>query len=243
MRHVNTALWCVCWAPDSGAPHRSPRGGADHWDGAQGQGAGTCNAPRGAAGAWVLLESAPSPRIVSERRSLSVLQGRACPDPLSCCVGTQVCALCSPSHTGLLAGSVALSPRVLLPPRASPPPLTWAAQPFHRASSSQPYLSTGAKPAASVDPWGAPTGAGTHSAPKGSDPWAAPQQPAPSAGKAADPWAAASAAKPVSSSGETPFLAPLLRSEHPTLHGESLSWSPPCPPGNPSLCFTTPPSN
>lgn len=188
---------------------------------------------------WVLLESAPSPRTVSGYRSLSVLQGRACPDPPSGCGGAQVCALCSLKHMSLPAGSAALSPWVLLPPRAGPPLLTPAAQPFHRASSSQPYLSTGAKPAASVDPWGAPTGAGTHSAPKGSDPWAAPQQPAPSAGKAADPWAAASAAKPVSSSGETPFLAPLLQSEHPTLHGESLSWSPPCPPGNPSLCFTS----
>ncbi|XP_059938630.1 epsin-2 isoform X1 [Mesoplodon densirostris] len=59
----------------------------------------------------------------------------------------------------------------------------------------------GAKTATSVDPWGVPTGAGTRSVPKGSDPWAAPQQPAPSAGKAADPWAAASAAKPASPSG------------------------------------------
>ncbi|XP_052514653.1 epsin-2 isoform X6 [Budorcas taxicolor] len=69
------------------------------------------------------------------------------------------------------------------------------------ASTSDPWPSFGAKPATSVDPWGPPTGASTHSAPKGSDPWAAPQQPAPSTGKAADPWAAASAAKPVSSSG------------------------------------------
>ncbi|XP_055263396.1 epsin-2 isoform X5 [Moschus berezovskii] len=74
------------------------------------------------------------------------------------------------------------------------------------ASTTDPWPSfgkdpPGAKPAASVDPWGAPTGAGTHAAPKGSDPWAAPQQPAPGAGKAADPWAAASATKPVSSSG------------------------------------------
>ncbi|XP_025136252.3 epsin-2 isoform X2 [Bubalus bubalis] len=81
----------------------------------------------------------------------------------------------------------------------------WGA-PAAPASTADPWPSfgkdpSGAKPAASVDPWGAPTGAGTHSAPKGSDPWAAPQQPAPSAGKAADPWAAASAAKPVSSSG------------------------------------------
>ncbi|XP_047564891.1 epsin-2 isoform X3 [Lutra lutra] len=60
---------------------------------------------------------------------------------------------------------------------------------------------TGAKPAASVDPWGMPTGTSTHSGPKGSDPWAAPQQPALRAGKTADAWAAASATKPVSSSG------------------------------------------
>ncbi|XP_030882358.1 epsin-2 [Leptonychotes weddellii] len=66
---------------------------------------------------------------------------------------------------------------------------------------SLPCLPIGAKPAASVDPWGVPTGTSTHSGPKGSDPWVAPQQPAPSAGKTADAWAAASAAKPVSSSG------------------------------------------
>uniref|UniRef100_A0AC11CRR4 Epsin 2 n=1 Tax=Ovis aries TaxID=9940 RepID=A0AC11CRR4_SHEEP len=76
----------------------------------------------------------------------------------------------------------------------------WGA-PAAPASTSDPWPSFGAKPATSVDPWGPPTGASTHSAPKGSDPWAAPQQPAPSTGKAADPWAAASAAKPVSSSG------------------------------------------
>ncbi|XP_048082623.1 epsin-2 isoform X2 [Ursus arctos] len=69
------------------------------------------------------------------------------------------------------------------------------------ASTSDPWPPFGAKPAASVDPWGVPTGASVHSGPKGSDPWAAPQQPAPSTGKTADAWAAASAAKPVSSSG------------------------------------------
>ncbi|XP_032697111.1 epsin-2 isoform X2 [Lontra canadensis] len=69
------------------------------------------------------------------------------------------------------------------------------------ASTSDPWPPFGAKPAASVDPWGVPTGASTHSGPKGSDPWAAPQQPAPRAGKTADAWAAASATKPVSSSG------------------------------------------
>ncbi|KAI4533378.1 hypothetical protein MG293_016397 [Ovis ammon polii] len=76
----------------------------------------------------------------------------------------------------------------------------WGA-PAAPAITSDPWPSFGAKPATSVDPWGPPTGASVHSAPKGSDPWAAPQQPAPSTGKSADPWAAASAAKPVSSSG------------------------------------------
>ncbi|XP_072586606.1 epsin-2 isoform X7 [Vulpes vulpes] len=69
------------------------------------------------------------------------------------------------------------------------------------ASTSDPWPPFGAKPAASVDPWGVPTGTSTHSVPKGSDPWAAPQQPAPSAGKTADAWAAASATKPISASG------------------------------------------
>uniref|UniRef100_A0A8C6CAI1 Epsin 2 n=1 Tax=Monodon monoceros TaxID=40151 RepID=A0A8C6CAI1_MONMO len=76
----------------------------------------------------------------------------------------------------------------------------WGA-PAAPSSTSDPWPSFGAKPATSVDPWGLPTGAGTRSVPKGSDPWAAPQQPAPSAGKAADPWAAGSAAKPASPSG------------------------------------------
>ncbi|XP_072794609.1 epsin-2 isoform X2 [Vicugna pacos] len=73
--------------------------------------------------------------------------------------------------------------------------------PAAAASTSDPWPSFGAKPAASVDPWGVPTGASTHSASKSSDPWAAPQQPAPSAGKTADAWAAAAAAKPAAASG------------------------------------------
>ncbi|XP_060146907.1 epsin-2 isoform X2 [Globicephala melas] len=77
----------------------------------------------------------------------------------------------------------------------------WGA-PAAPGSTSDPWPSFGAKPATSVDPWGVPTGAGARSVPKGSDPWAAPQQPAPSAGKAADPWAAASAAKPASPSAK-----------------------------------------
>ncbi|XP_019489140.1 PREDICTED: epsin-2 isoform X1 [Hipposideros armiger] len=64
------------------------------------------------------------------------------------------------------------------------------------AGTSDPWPSFGAKPAASVDPWGAPSGANSHSVSKSSDPWAAPQQPASS-----DAWAAASATKPVPTSG------------------------------------------
>ncbi|XP_070417263.1 epsin-2 isoform X2 [Equus przewalskii] len=74
--------------------------------------------------------------------------------------------------------------------------------PVAPASTSDPWPSYGAKPAASVDPWGVPTGTSTHSIAKSSDPWAAPQQPASSAGKTADAWAAASTAKPVSTSAE-----------------------------------------
>ncbi|XP_058532319.1 epsin-2 isoform X2 [Ochotona princeps] len=68
------------------------------------------------------------------------------------------------------------------------------------ASASDPWPSFGAKPAASVDPWGVPTGTSAHTVPKSSDPWAAPQQPAPGAGKT-DTWGVASAAKPMSTSG------------------------------------------
>ncbi|XP_074176309.1 epsin-2 isoform X4 [Rhinolophus sinicus] len=64
------------------------------------------------------------------------------------------------------------------------------------ASTSEPWPSFGAQPAASVDPWGVPPAASTHSVSRSSDPWAAPQQPAPS-----DAWAAALASKPVPTSG------------------------------------------
>lgn len=72
--------------------------------------------------------------------------------------------------------------------------------PATSASTSDSWSSFGAKPAASVDPWGVGTGSGTHSVAKSSDPWAASQPPAPSAGKTTDAWAAASASKPVSTS-------------------------------------------
>lgn len=66
------------------------------------------------------------------------------------------------------------------------------------ANISEPWPSFGTKPAASVDPWGVPTTVSTQSAPKNSDPWAASQQPASSAGKTADAWGPA---KPGSASG------------------------------------------
>lgn len=86
--------------------------------------------------------------------------------------------------------------------------LTPAAQDFLRASLSPARLPTGAKPASSVDPWGVPPGASTHSSSTGSESWAAPQRPAHGAERAADAWAAASAAKPAAASGE-PALPPL----------------------------------
>lgn len=75
-------------------------------------------------------------------------------------------------------------------------------RPAAPASASDPWPSFGTKPAASVDPWGVPTGASTQSVPKNSDPWAASQQPASNAGKtASDAWGAVSSTKPVSASG------------------------------------------
>nr|XP_026236110.1 epsin-2 isoform X1 [Urocitellus parryii]XP_026236111.1 epsin-2 isoform X1 [Urocitellus parryii] len=69
------------------------------------------------------------------------------------------------------------------------------------SSTSDPWPSFGAKPAASVDPWGVPTTVSTQTVPKTSDPWAAPQQPAPNAGKTTDAWGVASATKPIPASG------------------------------------------
>lgn len=86
------------------------------------------------------------------------------------------------------------------PSASAKQPNPWGG-PVAPASTSDPWPSYGAKPAASVDPWGVPTGTSTHSIAKSSDPWATPQQPASSAGKTADAWAAASTAKPVSTSG------------------------------------------
>ncbi|XP_036152338.1 epsin-2 isoform X4 [Myotis myotis] len=86
-------------------------------------------------------------------------------------------------------------------PASTSNPWPCAAQDFLRASPSPARLPTGAKPASSVDPWGVPAGASTHSSSTSSDSWAAPQQPAHGAERAADAWAAASAAKPAAASG------------------------------------------
>ncbi|PNJ06169.1 EPN2 isoform 8, partial [Pongo abelii] len=75
-------------------------------------------------------------------------------------------------------------------------------QEYGKAGGSPASYHGCTKPAASIDPWGVPTGASTQSVPKNSDPWAVSQQPASSAGKtAADAWGAVSTTKPVSVSG------------------------------------------
>lgn len=78
--------------------------------------------------------------------------------------------------------------------QTTPNPWTGSAAP---PSISDPWPSFGAKPTASVDPWGVPTTASTQCLPKSSDPWTASQQPVSSAGTT-DAWGAA---KPSSASG------------------------------------------
>lgn len=73
--------------------------------------------------------------------------------------------------------------------------------PVAPASTSSPWPSFGAKPASSVDPWGAPPRASTHCVSKSSDSWATPQQPVPDAEKTAGAWAPVSAAEPSSVPG------------------------------------------
>uniref|UniRef100_G1SFD5 Epsin 2 n=1 Tax=Oryctolagus cuniculus TaxID=9986 RepID=G1SFD5_RABIT len=78
---------------------------------------------------------------------------------------------------------------------------SYSEQEYGKAGGSPASYHGCAKPAASVDPWGVPTGTSAHTVPKSSDPWAASQQPASGAGKTADAWGAASATKPMSASG------------------------------------------
>lgn len=63
----------------------------------------------------------------------------------------------------------------------------------------------GAKPAASVDPWAAPTASTAQTLSKNVDPWA-PAQPSSTAAKSSvDPWGPAPANKPLSTSGEKQY--------------------------------------
>ncbi|ELV14024.1 Epsin-2 [Tupaia chinensis] len=83
------------------------------------------------------------------------------------------------------------------------------AEPWGLAASANQTNPWGAKPAASVDPWGVPSGAGAHSVPKSTDPWAASQPPAPGAGKmTADAWGAPATAKPLPTSAESAASLP-----------------------------------
>ncbi|XP_065540805.1 epsin-2 isoform X3 [Lathamus discolor] len=73
------------------------------------------------------------------------------------------------------------------------------------ATASDPWQSFGAKPAASVDPWAAPTASTAQTLSKNVDPWA-PAQPSSTAAKSSvDPWGPAPANKPLSTSGSTSF--------------------------------------
>ncbi|XP_066120493.1 epsin-2 isoform X4 [Saccopteryx bilineata] len=93
------------------------------------------------------------------------------------------------------SGPVAQKAEPWGPSASANQPNPWGG-PAAPTSASDPWPSFGAKSASSVDPWGPPPGPSTHPVSKSSDSWAAPQQPAPSAGseKTADAWAAASGA-------------------------------------------------
>ncbi|XP_045146205.1 epsin-2 isoform X2 [Echinops telfairi] len=79
------------------------------------------------------------------------------------------------------------------------------------ASTSDPWPSFGAKPGASVYPWGLPTEASTHPVSKDSDPWVVPQQPALSSRtRTSDTWDTSSAAKQMSASAESAASLPSL---------------------------------
>nr|XP_025036724.1 epsin-2 isoform X2 [Pelodiscus sinensis] len=73
------------------------------------------------------------------------------------------------------------------------------------ATTSDPWQSFGAKPAASVDPWGAPTGSTTQSLSKNVDPWASSQSSSVATKATVDPWGPAPGNKTLSTSGSTSF--------------------------------------
>ncbi|XP_015673310.1 epsin-2 isoform X1 [Protobothrops mucrosquamatus] len=91
------------------------------------------------------------------------------------------------------------------PPAAVNKAGPWGGPPVSTATSD-PWQSFGAKPATSVDPWGAPaTPSAAQPLPKNADPWA-PSQPSSVATKTAvDPWGPAPVNKPISASGSKSF--------------------------------------
>ncbi|KAG8145823.1 putative Epsin 2 protein [Naja naja] len=91
------------------------------------------------------------------------------------------------------------------PPAAVKKADPWRGPPASTATSD-PWQSFGAKPATSVDPWGAPaTSSAAQPLPKSADPWA-PSQPSSVATKASvDPWGTAPVNKPISASGSKSF--------------------------------------
>ncbi|XP_053220095.1 epsin-2 isoform X3 [Podarcis raffonei] len=91
-----------------------------------------------------------------------------------------------------------------------PPPAASQADPWApstvSSSTSDPWQSFGAKPAASVDPWGAPAvPSAAQPVPKNVDPWGPSQPPSVATKAAVDPWGAVPANKPLSASGSKSF--------------------------------------
>ncbi|XP_048348365.1 epsin-2 isoform X2 [Sphaerodactylus townsendi] len=114
-------------------------------------------------------------------------------------------------HTTLLDLMDALPSSAPAPQKAQPwGPATETNQtdpwggPAASNASSDPWQSFGAKPAASVDPWGSSADA-PPALSKNVDPWASSQPPSVAAKAAADPWGPTSTNKPISASGSKSF--------------------------------------
>ncbi|XP_074866766.1 epsin-2 isoform X2 [Carettochelys insculpta] len=115
-------------------------------------------------------------------------------------------------HTTLLDLMDALPSSAPAPPKTEPwrPPAganptdPWGGS-ATTATASDPWQSFGAKPAASVDPWGAPSGSTTQSLSKNVDPWAPSQSSSVATKATVDPWGPAPPNKPISTSGSTSF--------------------------------------
>ncbi|KAM9013383.1 epsin-2 isoform 2-T3 [Ara ararauna] len=76
------------------------------------------------------------------------------------------------------------------------------------ATASDPWQSFGAEPAASVDPWAAPTASTAQTLSKNVDPWAPAQPPSTAAKSSVDPWGPAPANKPLATSAESGSTLP-----------------------------------